>query len=123
MADAVRLTRTRLIAGVWEGVLSGATAAPVLSVTHLGQAVDGVDVAALDGGQWLVRVPVPLAAVADGVQTVLIADAVTGERLSEITLIAGDALDADLRAEISLLRAELDMLKRAFRRHCVETAG
>jgi hypothetical protein len=26
-----------------------------------------------------------------------------------------------LRAEVDLLRAELDMLKRAFRRHCVET--
>jgi hypothetical protein len=32
-------------------------------------------------------------------------------------------MEDDLRAEVDLLRAELDMLKRAFRRHCLETAG
>jgi hypothetical protein len=32
-------------------------------------------------------------------------------------------LEEDIRAEVSLLRAELDLLKRAFRRHCAETAG
>jgi hypothetical protein len=30
-------------------------------------------------------------------------------------------LDEDIRAEVDLLRAELDLLKRAFRRHCSET--
>ena len=43
------------------------------------------------------------------------------EVLGSFTLIAGEALGDDLRAEVSLLRAELDMLKRAFRRHCLET--
>ena len=37
--------------------------------------------------------------------------------------LAGEALAHDIRAEIDLLRAELDMLKRAFRRHCLETMG
>ena len=32
-----------------------------------------------------------------------------------ITLLAGDAMSEDVRAEIDLLRAELDLLKRAFR--------
>jgi hypothetical protein len=32
-------------------------------------------------------------------------------------------MEDDLRAEVDLLRAELDMLKRAFRRHCLETMG
>ena len=36
-------------------------------------------------------------------------------------LVAGDALAYDLRTEIALLREELDLLKRAFRRHCLET--
>jgi hypothetical protein len=30
-------------------------------------------------------------------------------------------LAEDIRAEMDLLRAELDLLKQAFRRHCVET--
>jgi hypothetical protein len=33
---------------------------------------------------------------------------------------SGDAL-ADLTAEVALLRAELDQLRQAFRRHCLET--
>ena len=41
--------------------------------------------------------------------------------LDRITLMAGSALDEDVRGEIALLRDELEMLKRAFRRHCAET--
>jgi hypothetical protein len=43
--------------------------------------------------------------------------------LGSFSIVAGDALAEDIRAELSLLRAELDMLKKAFRRHCVETSG
>jgi hypothetical protein len=121
----MELTKTRLIDGIWEGLLTGAApgAAPALAVTHLGQAVPGVTVTPMaEGGGWLVRVPLPAAAIADGVQTILIAEAATEVVLERVTVIAGDPLDEDIRAEMDLLRAELDMLKRAFRRHCVETA-
>ncbi len=36
---------------------------------------------------------------------------------------AGSALDEDIRNDLSLLREELEMLKRAFRRHCADTAS
>ncbi|NCO85924.1 MAG: hypothetical protein GW886_04745 [Rhodobacterales bacterium] len=118
------LTRTRLLAGQWEAVLSAPDGArPEIAVTHLGRALAGVEVTQTEeAGQWLLRVPVPLEAIADGVQTFVITDAATGAQLDSFTIIAGEALAEDLRAEIDLLRAELDMLKRAFRRHCVETA-
>ena len=48
----------------------------------------------------------------------------TGEesgQIGHVSLLAGEALGDDIRAEVALLRAELDMLKRAFRRHCLET--
>lgn len=45
-----------------------------------------------------------------------------GTQLGHFTLITGVALGDDIRVEMELLRAELDMLKRAIRRHCVETA-
>ena len=45
-------------------------------------------------------------------------DAVT--KICTLPLLAGEALDADLRAEIDLLRAELDLLKREFRRLATE---
>lgn len=120
----MQLTKTRLQSGVWEGVLSGSSAGatPALSVTHLNVAVPEVSLSALPDGGWAVRIPVPLAAVADGVQTIVISDPATGETLDSFALIGGEALSEDIRAEMDLLRAELDMLKRAFRRHCVETA-
>ncbi len=121
------LTRTRLLEGVWEGVLSVATSGnfqPEVRVTHLEKPLEGVELRENpDGESWALRVPIPPEALSDGVQTFLIEDARTGARLGSFALLAGDALDEDIRAEIDLLRAELDMLKRAFRRHCVETAG
>ena len=72
-------------------------------------------------GVWDLRVPIPKDAIADGVQTFVIVDMSDGTKLGDFTLIAGEAAAEDLRSEVELLRAELDMLKRAFRRHCLET--
>ena len=62
------------------------------------------------------------AALAEGTQTFLFRLAGSEETLAQFTIVTGVALEDDIRAEVDLLRAELDMLKRAFRRHCVETA-
>jgi hypothetical protein len=119
------LTGTRIRAGIWEGVLTGRNEMPRLEVLHLEVPLDGVRVTETAGkpGQWAVQVPIPAQALSDGVQTFVVRDAVTSESLAHFTVITGRAADEDIRAEIDLLRAELDMLKRAFRRHCVETAG
>lgn len=118
------LTKTRLFAGVWEGILTGAgTEEPHLRVTHLGEAIDGVEIKQskeLNG--WLVHVPIPANLMSDGVQTFVITDSKTGETLNSFALLFGEVLAEDIRVEISLLREELDLLKSAFRRHCVETA-
>ncbi|MDG1375729.1 MAG: hypothetical protein P8P56_01635 [Yoonia sp.] len=118
------LTKTRLYAGVWEGVLTGAgTEPPKVRVTHMGDDVDGVQVKDSDDvSGWLVHVPVPAHLMSDGVQTFLITNADTGETLNSFTLLFGEVLAEDIRAEMSLLREELDLLKSAFRRHCVETS-
>ena len=121
----IRLTKTRIRAGVWEGVLSGEGEAPVLEVLLHEQPLTGVSVTAIPerAGDWAVRVPVPVAVLSEGVQTFVIRHGVTLETLAHFTIITGVAMEDDLRAEVDLLRAELDMLKRTFRRHCVETAG
>jgi len=123
MSD-MRLTKTRIRAGHWEGVLSGAAAQPALEVIHLEAVLPGVVVRAVPGrsGEWAVKVPIPPEALSDGVQTFLIRDSASGAKLAHFTVITGVAMEDDLRAEIDLLRAELDLLKRAFRRHCLETA-
>ena len=124
MSD-VTLTKTRLFEGVWEGVLSydgTGNFQPEIEVTHLQKPVAGVEVTEKpEENLWVVRVPIPAELIADGVQTFLISDKRTGESLNSFALMSGDVLSYDIRAEVTLLREELDMLKRAFRRHCLET--
>ena len=119
------VTKTRLFEGIWEGVLSregGGTATPDIEVTHLQVPLEGVEVIEKpDERLWVLKVPIPPHVIADGVQTFLIRDRETGDTIDSFALMSGDALSYDIRVEVSLLREELDLLKRAFRRHCLET--
>ncbi|KMW59094.1 hypothetical protein AIOL_004075 [Candidatus Rhodobacter oscarellae] len=121
------LVKTRIHAGIWEGVLTsglGTGEAPEIIVTHLEQPVVSVAVTA-DGdrpGTWNVKIAIPPDLLSDGVQTFVIWDAETEEKLTSFTIVTGAPLEDDIRGELDLLRAELDMLKKAFRRHCVETS-
>ncbi len=121
----LQVTKIRFRNSVWEGLVRGAGssgAQPNIRVTHQDRPVDGVSLAEQpDNDGWLLRFKVPQDAIADGVQTFLICDGSDDSRLADFTLIAGEAVADDIRAEVELLRAELDMLKRAFRRHCLET--
>lgn len=116
------LTKTRIRAGIWEGVLTAAEA-PKLEVLHLERSLPGVQVQPIPGreGEHSVRVPIPLDVLSEGVQTFVIRAAGSDETLAHFTIVTGVPLEDDIRAEIDLLRAELDMLKRAFRRHCLDT--
>ena len=118
------LTKTRIRAGIWEGVLTGTSGTPALDVLHLEQPIAGVTVAAIPDrpGEFAVQVPIPAELLSEGVQTFLIRNRGTGQTLAHFSIITGVAMEDDVRAELDLLRAELDMLKRAFRRHCLETA-
>ena len=121
--STLTLTPTKMRRGVWEGIISNTQAGvPQVNVTHLNKPVPGHELTEhKDENLWLLQVPVPEDAIADGVQTFIISDAMDGTQFGHFTLIAGEALGDDIRVEMELLRAELDMLKRAFRRHCVET--
>lgn len=121
----ISLVKTRIQGGIWEGVLTapGATVAPELLVTHLGKPVSEVAVTPDpdNAGTWGVRIAIPPDLLSDGVQTFLITDAANGDTLDSFAIVTGEPLSDDIRGEVDLLRAELDLLKRAFRRHCVET--
>jgi hypothetical protein len=120
MSSGMKLEQGRIAGGVWEGLVSGATEAPVIEVLHAGRAVEGVEVHPLAGqaGHVTVKVPIPAWALNEGVQTFVVRSA--GATLGQFTLVAGEPLDADIRAEVTLLRAELDLLKQAFQRHVRE---
>lgn len=92
--------------------------APVVEVLHLGQPVGDVDLSEIaDGVQmWRMDFTVPSDLLSDGVQTFLIRERQLDQDLGSFVIVAGEALEQDLRAEIGLLRAEIDLLKKAFRR-------
>jgi hypothetical protein len=71
----------------------------IITNAHPGQPQLSVTHSTKEEDLWLLQVTIPEEAIADG-----------------------EALGDDMRVEIELPRAELDMLKRAFRRHCVETS-
>ena len=114
------ITASRLRAGQWQGELHRTSAKTPAVDLYLGaERIAPVEVARGPGRDtWHLSVAVPAGLLSDGVQTFLIRDADDGETLAHFTIVAGEAADADMRAELDLLRAELDMLKKAFRRYC-----
>ncbi len=114
MSD-IQMTPIGLQAGMWCARLV-AVAEPQVDVTHDGAVLQGAKVQADGEGAWLMRVPVPQDTLSDGLQTYLVTDRDTGAKLGHFTILAGEIPADDLRAEVALLRAELDLLKKAFRR-------
>lgn len=125
MAGTLDLTKTRIQAGHWEGVLRHeGEVPPALLVTYQGTPLAAPELRPLPDqpGHAQVRIRIPSELLGEGVHSFLISDQASGAKLADFSIIAGEALEDDLRSELSLLRAELDMLKKAFRRHCSETA-
>jgi hypothetical protein len=116
----LEITPSGIRRGIWHGTVRGSGASPPgLRVTLLGERVPGVAVEPVEGGDgWHLTIPIPAGAITEGLQTFLILDDTTGETLHNFGIVAGQALGEDMRLELELLRAELDMLKQAFRRHC-----
>lgn len=111
--------------GIWSGRLV-ADAAPARLCAVRGSDILAVAEITADGVDgWRVSVALPGSVVSDGAQTLtLIADAgAAGDpvlpdavTLARLDLIAGTPLQGDLSAEILLLREEIELLKREFRR-------
>jgi hypothetical protein len=115
------LTRLRLAAGTWEGRLTGPAGAepPALTATSDGADIGEPRLASEAPGQWKVTLILPASLMNDGTHTLAIGQR-GGDPLCLETLAFGDPLEADLRAELSALRTEVEVLKRALRRHLAE---
>ncbi|MDV7141337.1 hypothetical protein R3X27_01440 [Tropicimonas sp. TH_r6] len=121
------ISNARLREGVWQGLLvapQGNASLPEIEVLHLGEALENVRLHADAemANVWTLSVPIPMAFICDGVQSFLVKEKSSGRTLASFAIAAGAALDEDLQAEVEFLRTELNLLKRAFRRHCLETA-
>lgn len=128
MSIHVDLQKARIRSGTYEAVLSAQAPedyAPRIEALHNNKPVG--EVAVVEDEQhpqtWLVRVSIPAEVISDGMTTLLIRDEASDQDLDRITFLTGEPLEDDIRAEVDLLRAELDLLKKAFRRHCIETGA
>jgi hypothetical protein len=124
----LKLITARIHAGSWEGEFSAPAnleVQPDLHVSHLGKKLEGLHIERSPQGDenWTFHFDVPMSALSEGVQTFVLSNAQDHGTVASMSLIAGEVLAEDIRSEVDLLRAELEMLKTAFRRHCVETAS
>lgn len=113
-------------AGVWSGSLTAPERPARVCVICRGEAVAEADLTRTDGPGWAVRVPLPAALIGDGIASLILVADDSGQpgspvgaasvRLARLSIAAGKVLDEDAAAEIAALRAELELLKREFRR-------
>lgn len=121
MSKTIDISQARILEGAWECWIEGEIAEelPSFEILYQGNPIEGVELSTDESGTRL-RAPIPLMALSDGVQTFIVTDTDRAQTYGHFSILAGNALDLDLRAELDLLRAELDMLSKAFRRHCAE---
>jgi len=117
------LTRTGIRAGEYEGVLTTRikrAPPPDLVLCLLDKTLADVSITPdlKIPKRWSVRMAIPTTSITEGVLTFLVRDKKTAQTLDSFAIITGLPLEDDLRGDIALLRAELDMLKQAFRAHC-----
>lgn len=118
------LTRVRLHGGRYEGLYAGSPEAGIEAL-HRGQVIAVAHITPDDTAPSRSRVALdlPASVIGEGVQVITLRSTLSGAVLDRITLMSGDPLDEDIRAEVALLRDELEMLKHAFRRHASHTGS
>ncbi|MFN3262725.1 MAG: hypothetical protein ACE37J_19435 [Pikeienuella sp.] len=116
MADFLKIERLRFSAGRFRGevIAAGEGPAPEIALRLRGEVLARGSLAPKGPGRWSLDVHAPAAAFGEGVAVLEFA-AADGSRLAAYPLAAGAALEGDLVAEVASLRAELDLLKQAFR--------
>ena len=101
----LKLTNVRIKEGVWYGELiadANDGEGPQIEVRHLDQVLDNLSFEADpdNANRFALRVPIPVELLSDGVQTFIIADAKTGAKLESFSIVTGQPMADDIRAEI-----------------------
>jgi hypothetical protein len=121
MAQDYRCTALSLNEGRLIGALRARAAnapAPLLEVVARGAVVAvGDTVLPEEGVDIPFSIALPADILTDGVQTLLVRLQGDTQILGSLSIAVGEPVDQDIVAELDLLRAEIDMLKTAMRRH------
>lgn len=111
--------------GTWHGILRSDTPPGRLILVHFGDRVAEAQLSPIDQTSWRVAVGIPSDRLSDGVQSFLLLEDDGKDvdppqpgalHLASLTLAAGEALEYDLLNELTLLRSEVDLLKKELRR-------
>lgn len=113
------LQRTSIAGGRYRGWLTGEGEPPALGM-YLGEDYLGPLTKTPEDGGFRIDGALSAALLTQGVQTVSIRTA-DGDLMDSVTVVTGLETPHDLRAEMDALRAELTVLKAAFRRHVIGT--
>lgn len=114
-----------LKSGIWQGILRRDHAPGRLLLVHLGSRVAEARATAQEPGVWRIAAAIPAQKLSDGVQTfLLLEDAGEGAEppqpgalhLGSLSMVVGEPLQEDMRAEMHLMRNELDLVKKELRR-------
>lgn len=114
-----------LKSGIWQGVLRREAPPGRLLLVHMGARVGDARATVQDDGSWRIAAAIPPQKLSDGVQTFLLLEdqgegaeppQAGAHHLSSLSIAAGELVEEDMRAEMNLMRSELDLLKRELRR-------
>lgn len=119
----MELVESRIQAGRWTGLVRLDGPSPGFAVTLGDRALAGLREEPAGDGLVRLVLDLPATVIGEGLQAFLLTAAGRAEVLGRFVLFAGAAVEGDAAAEIALIRAELDLLKAAFRRHCAATGG
>ncbi|CTQ32604.1 hypothetical protein [Jannaschia rubra] len=109
------LNRITVASGVYRGLLTGEGEPPALEMAMGDEVLGNLTASAAEGG-WQVEGEMGPAPLTDGTWTVAIRTP-EGDMLDSVTIVTGLGAPEDMRAELDALRAEVGILKTAFRRH------
>ena len=117
------LARLGLKDGVYEATVAHMTEDALRFEAVVNGQVIAIGTATRGTGQaCLFRLELPAQLIGAQVQIVDILHE-TGAVLDRFSVVCDPQIAGDLRAELDTLRAEFDLLKSAFRRHCSETGA
>lgn len=122
----VRLQDTGLSNGIWRGLLdNGTKTRPDLVLSCNGELLADlpIEIEPAASGAWALSVRLPAELLSDGYQIFQLLDRASQDSVGQFVLFAGGAPPADLTAEVALLRAEVEMIKRALRQNSPQKHG
>ncbi len=104
-----------LEAGLWSVRLVGLDPDPSIEAVHRLRPIPDLSLS-VRADHVLCVVRLPPEVLSDGLETVHLVDRRSGLPLATLHVSCGRALEGNLAAELKLLRDEIELLKRAFRR-------